>query len=54
MLKAKEKLLSLAYQKELESFCVEVSAKADYHRFLIGKRGANVQKVRTDLGLVLI
>ena len=44
-MKAKEKLLSMAHEKELESFCLEIPAKADYHRFLIGKKGANVQKV---------
>ena len=36
----------MAHEKELESYCVEIPAKADYHRFLIGKKGANVQKVR--------
>ena len=35
----------MAHEKELESYCVEIPAKADYHRFLIGKKGANVQKV---------
>ena len=46
VLKAKDKLMSLAHEKELESYCVDVPAKSDYHRFLIGKKGANVQKVR--------
>ena len=50
-MKAKEKLLSMAHEKELESYCVEIPAKADYHRFLIGKKGANVQKVITRLRL---
>ena len=36
----------MAHEKELESFCIEIPAKADYHRFLIGKKGSNVQKVQ--------
>lgn len=51
VLKAKEKLLSLAHEKELESYHVEVSAKSDFHRFLIGKKGANVQKLKKEFGV---
>ena len=51
VLKAKEKLLSLAHEKELESYCVDVTAKADYHRFLIGKKGANVQRLKKEFGV---
>ena len=51
VLKAKEKLISLAHEKELESYCVEVIAKSDYHRFLIGKKGANVQKLKKEFGV---
>ncbi|KAL5252053.1 hypothetical protein ACHWQZ_G015010 [Mnemiopsis leidyi] len=51
VLKAKEKLLSMAHEKELESYCVEIPAKADYHRFLIGKKGANVQKLKKEFGV---
>lgn len=51
VLKAKEKLLSMAHEKELESFCIEIPAKADYHRFLIGKKGSNVQKLKKEFGV---
>ena len=44
----------MAHEKELESYCVEIPAKADYHRFLIGKKGANVQKVCVFSLLVII
>jgi len=51
VLKAKEKLLSLAHEKELESYCVDITAKADYHRFLIGKKGVNVQRLKREFGV---
>jgi len=41
----------MAHEKELESFCLEIPAKADYHRFLIGKKGANVQKLKKEFGV---
>ena len=47
MLKAKEKLLALALEKELDSYCVEIECKTEYHRFLIGRKGRS----QNDLNL---
>eukprot|EP00116_Pleurobrachia_bachei_P002759 sb/3463021/ len=49
--KARAKLLSLALEKELESYCVEVKANNEYHGFLIGKKGSNVQKLKKEFGV---
>jgi len=46
--KAKEQLMSLAEQKELTGFTVEVHCKPELHRFLIGKSGSSIKKVRDE------
>ncbi|MBN3286830.1 VIGLN protein, partial [Polyodon spathula] len=48
--KAKQQLLSLAEEKQMRSHTVELRAKPDYHKFLIGKGGANIRKVRDNTG----
>eukprot|EP00794_Sanderia_malayensis_P015058 gene15058-16611_t len=55
--KAKAQLLEIladvekqAAEKQLYSFTGEVRAKPEYHRFLIGRGGANINKIRTTTG----
>lgn len=43
--KAKQQLLELTNEKQLTSYSVEVRAKVQHHKFLIGKNGANIKKV---------
>lgn len=42
---AKEHLLKLAKDKELSSFAADIKAKAEFHRFLIGRGGSTIRKV---------
>lgn len=44
--RAKKELLDLAQSRELSSFTVDVKCKPEFHRFLIGRNGATVRKVR--------
>lgn len=46
--KAKEQLTKLAEQKELTGHTVEVHCKPELHRFLIGKSGSSIKKVRDE------
>jgi len=46
--KAKEQLVALAEQKELTGFTAEVHCKPELHRFLIGKSGSSIKKVREE------
>lgn len=55
--KAKAQLLEMvtdaekqAVEKELYNFTDQVRAKPEYHRFLIGRGGANINKIRTTTG----
>ena len=41
---------SISFHQELSSFTDTVKAKGDYHRFLIGRGGTNIRKVRDRLG----
>ncbi|KAK1168684.1 vigilin-like [Acipenser oxyrinchus oxyrinchus] len=52
--KAKQQLLSLAEEKQTRSHTVELRAKPEYHKFLIGKGGANIRKVRDNTGARII
>jgi len=52
--KAKKQLLELANEKKESSYTVEVHAKPEFHRFLIGKGGANVRALREDTGARVI
>lgn len=42
--KAKQQLEALKNEKEAASFTIEIRAKPEYHKFLIGKNGANIKK----------
>lgn len=44
--KAKLQLIELTNEKQLSSFSSEVRAKVQHHKFLIGKNGANIKKVK--------
>jgi len=47
--KAKAQLLELSNEKQLSSFSAEVRAKVQHHKFLIGKNGANIKKVKIHM-----
>lgn len=44
--KAKQELLKLAEQKNDVSYTEEMQAKLEYHRFLVGRKGTNVNTLR--------
>ncbi|CAH0554703.1 unnamed protein product [Brassicogethes aeneus] len=52
--RAKQQLLDLANERQLASFTVEVRAKAQHHKFLIGKHGANIKKIRDSTGARIV
>lgn len=48
--RAKQQLLDLANERQMSSFTAEVRAKAQHHKFLIGKNGGNIKKIRESTG----
>ncbi|XP_076653827.1 satellite-binding protein 1 Dp1 isoform X2 [Halictus rubicundus] len=52
--KAKQQLLELTNEKQLSSYSTEVRAKVQHHKFLIGKNGANIKKIRESTGARII
>ncbi|XP_061744399.1 vigilin-like isoform X1 [Nerophis ophidion] len=52
--KAKQQLLALAEEKQTKSHSAELRAKPEYHKFLIGKGGGNIRKVRDSTGARII
>ncbi|KAG7257784.1 hypothetical protein CRUP_013482, partial [Coryphaenoides rupestris] len=42
--RARRQLLQLAQEKQVNNFTAELQAKPEYHRFLIGKGGANIRR----------
>ncbi|XP_032233771.2 vigilin-like [Nematostella vectensis] len=52
--KAKKQLLELTNEKELGSYTVEIRAKPEHHRFLIGRGGASIRKVRENTGARIV
>ncbi|KAG7514309.1 vigilin isoform X1 [Solea senegalensis] len=52
--KAKQQLLGLAEEKQIKSHTAELRAKPEYHKFLIGKGGGNIRKVRDSTGARII
>ncbi|XP_057712200.1 vigilin isoform X2 [Corythoichthys intestinalis] len=52
--KAKKQLLQLAEEKQVNNFTVELQAKPEYHKYLIGRGGANVRRVRDRTGARII
>lgn len=51
---ARKQLLDLVNEKKESSFTAELRAKPQYHKFLIGRGGANIKKVRENTGARII
>ncbi|XP_059138756.1 vigilin-like [Physella acuta] len=51
---AKQQLLELVNERKDSSFTLEVKAKPQYHKFLIGRNGATIKKVRENTGVRII
>uniref|UniRef100_A0A8C2NEH5 Vigilin n=1 Tax=Capra hircus TaxID=9925 RepID=A0A8C2NEH5_CAPHI len=52
--KARKQLLHLAEEKQTKSFTVDIRAKPEYHKFLIGKGGGKIRKVRDSTGARIV
>ncbi|XP_075906806.1 vigilin [Nelusetta ayraudi] len=52
--KARKQLLQLAEEKQVNNFTAELHAKPEYHKFLIGRGGANIRRVRDRTGARII
>ncbi|ETN61322.1 vigilin [Anopheles darlingi] len=52
--RAKQQLLELSSEKELSSYSVQIRAKPQHHKFLIGKNGASIKKIRDKTGARVI
>ncbi|KAK3718445.1 hypothetical protein QZH41_014445 [Actinostola sp. cb2023] len=52
--KAKKQLLELASEKEISGFTAEIRAKPEHHRFLIGRGGVSIRKVREETGARIV
>lgn len=52
--KAKQQLLELSNERQLASVSAEVRAKPQHHKFLIGKNGANIKRIRDSTGARII
>ncbi|KAL1137858.1 hypothetical protein AAG570_009554 [Ranatra chinensis] len=52
--KAKQQLLEQASERELHSFSAEVRAKTQNHKYLIGKSGVNIKRIRESTGTRII
>lgn len=52
--RAKQQLIELTNEKELSSYTAEVRANPQHHKFLIGKNGASIKKIRDLTGARII
>lgn len=52
--KAEQQLVKLAGERQENSFTAEVNAKAEHHRYIIGRGGANIRKFRERTGVRVI
>lgn len=52
--KAKQMMVELSNEKQLSSCTAEVRAKPELHRFLIGRNGVNIRKLRDETGARII
>jgi len=52
--KAEQQLVKLAGERQENSFSAEVNAKAEHHRYIIGRGGANIRKFRERTGVRVI
>jgi polyribonucleotide nucleotidyltransferase len=54
VMKACQQLLELTTERQLSSYTAEVRAKPEHHKFLIGKNGANIKKIRDLTGARIV
>lgn len=54
VMKACQQLLELATERLLSSYSAEVRAKPQHHKFLIGKNGVNIKKIRDLTGARIV
>ncbi|XP_054712100.1 vigilin-like [Uloborus diversus] len=52
--KAKKLLVELSNEKQLTGHTAEVTARPEHHKFLIGKNGVNIKKVREKTGARIV
>ena len=52
--KAVKLLKEMSEEKQLSGVTVEIKAKPQHHKFLIGKAGIHIQKIRDDTGARII
>ncbi|XP_062306966.1 high density lipoprotein binding protein a isoform X1 [Osmerus eperlanus] len=52
--RARQQLLAHAEEKQTKNHTAELRAKPEYHKFLIGKGGVNIRKVRDNTGARII
>jgi polyribonucleotide nucleotidyltransferase len=52
--RAKQQLLDLTNEKELSSYTAEVRANPKHHKFLIGKKGTSIRKIRDSTGARIV
>lgn len=52
--KAKQQLLEITNEKLLSNYTAEIYAKAQHHKFIIGKNGANIKRIRESTGVRII
>jgi len=52
--KAFLKLQELSDEKQLSGHSIEIKAKPQHHKFLIGRQGINIQKIRNETGARII
>jgi polyribonucleotide nucleotidyltransferase len=48
--KAKQQLIAISNEQQTNNFSEELKVKPEHHRYLIGKNGANIRKVREQTG----
>ncbi|KAG1666666.1 Vigilin [Nymphon striatum] len=52
--KAKKQLVELANEKQLNNHTAEIRARPEHHKFLIGRNGANIRRVRDKTGARIV
>lgn len=52
--KAKKTLLELSQERNISDYQETVKAKPEHHRFLIGRNGANIRKIRENTGARIV
>lgn len=52
--KAKKQLTELSNDKQLNNFEVNLVCKYEFHKFIIGKKGLNINKIRDSYGVRVI